>query len=69
MCTVVYVETTPGLPNKSPSEEYLMLHQSIALKAIGESISDSANGDKQAADDAICFAIVLLMIAAVSLTP
>jgi hypothetical protein len=55
------------LANKSPNEEYLIVHQGIALNAIIDSVKESNTNQDKAADDAICFAIVLLMIAAVSI--
>ena len=59
------METTPDLPNKSPNETYLDTHKAAAITAIREGIETT--GKNQVTDDEICFAIVLLMIAAVCL--
>jgi len=61
--TVAYIETTPDLPIKATSPEYLRRHQNAAIRAIRDSLAQAKN---EMTDDEICFAIVLLMIAAVS---
>jgi len=60
---VAYIETTPDLPIKATSPDYLSKHQNAAIRAIHDSLTQAKN---EMTDDEICFAIVLLMIAAVS---
>ena len=62
---VAYIETTPDLPIKATSPDYLTRHQNAAIRAINDSLSQAKN---EMTDDEICVAIVLLMIAAVGLS-
>lgn len=59
---VAYVESTPGLPIKSRSKDFLLSHVAAALESIREALSKP----DVATDDSICLAVVLLMLTAVS---
>lgn len=60
---VAYVESTPGLPIRSRSKDFLFSHVQAALAAIREALSKP----DVATDDSICLAVVLLMLTAVRL--
>ena len=59
---VAYVESTPGLPIRSRSKDFLISHVQAALEAIRQALSKP----DVATDDSICLAVVLLMLTAVS---
>lgn len=58
---VAYVEATPDLKNKARSPAFMQKHLDVAMAAITEAIANDTD-----TDDAICFAVVLLLITAVS---